>query len=168
CGCPQPRRQLAQFALERGIRFRVRGSILAQEDTQKAMAAELDMVNRDPNGINQGLQVKFEDVLAEPDGAHSMDCVWSNSYKCYTCGLSLSYKIATLFCGIFIALHWGCTFGCVAFNEIWYMTPNCKLFELQMRCIKRFVTVMLECCFGPCCAACGMFFSNITVTNKSG
>ncbi|PAA76957.1 hypothetical protein BOX15_Mlig004037g3, partial [Macrostomum lignano] len=139
-----------------------------QPPAREAAMAEIDLVNRDPNGINGSIQVKFEDVLAEPDGAHSMDCVWSNSYKCYTCGLSLSYKIATLLCGIFIALHWGCTFGCLAFNQIWYVTPNCKLFEIQMSCFKRFFTTMMECCLGPCCATCGMFFSNVTVTNKSG
>ena len=34
---------------------------------------EVDLVNRDPNSMNNFLQVDFEDVLAEPHGAHSSD-----------------------------------------------------------------------------------------------
>ncbi len=35
--------------------------------------AEIDLINRDPNSINEFIQVKFDDVLAEPEGAHSAD-----------------------------------------------------------------------------------------------
>ena len=34
---------------------------------------EIDFVNRDPNKMNLFVQVDFEDVLAEPNGAHSPD-----------------------------------------------------------------------------------------------
>jgi hypothetical protein len=34
---------------------------------------ELDLINRDPNGINQHVQVMFDDVLAEPEGVYSKD-----------------------------------------------------------------------------------------------
>ena len=64
------------------------------------MADQLDMVNRDPNNLNNFLQVEFDDVLAEQEGTHSADCVWKNSYKCFTCGKNNAYKIATLLCGI--------------------------------------------------------------------
>ena len=37
------------------------------------MADDLDLVNRDPNNMNNYIQVSFDDVLAEPDGAHSAD-----------------------------------------------------------------------------------------------
>ena len=33
----------------------------------------VDLVNRDPNNMNQNIQVMFDDVLAEPEGAHSAD-----------------------------------------------------------------------------------------------
>lgn len=35
--------------------------------------ADIDMVNRDPNGMNKYIQVEFDDVLAEAEGAHSAD-----------------------------------------------------------------------------------------------
>ena len=33
----------------------------------------IDLINRDPNSMNHFVQVDFEDVLAEPNGAHSSD-----------------------------------------------------------------------------------------------
>ena len=64
------------------------------------MTDSVDLMNRDPNGMNNFIQVEFDDVLAEPKGTHSSDCVWKNSYKCFTCGKNLIYKILSLLCGI--------------------------------------------------------------------
>merc|ERR1712122_391702 len=64
--------------------------------TPIAAMADIDMNNRDPNNINDHLRVTFEDVLAEPEGIHSMNCVWSNSYKCFNCCKDLCYTIMTL------------------------------------------------------------------------
>ena len=33
----------------------------------------VDFVNRDPNDMNNYIQVDFNDVLGEPEGAHSPD-----------------------------------------------------------------------------------------------
>ncbi len=66
------------------------------------MAEQLDLLNRDPNNMNNFLQVEFDDALAEPKGTHSSDCVWRNSYKCFTCGKNNAYKICSFFCGICI------------------------------------------------------------------
>ncbi len=52
---------------------------------------QLDLVNRDPHEMNGFIQVDFEDVLAEPAGAHSVDCVWDNSYKCFQLGKNFGY-----------------------------------------------------------------------------
>ena len=35
--------------------------------------AEVDLVNRDPQKMNNYIQVSFDDVLGEPEGAHSAD-----------------------------------------------------------------------------------------------
>ena len=56
-------------------------------------------------------QVEFHDILAEPDGLHSLDCVWSTSHLCFTGGKNCCYKFLTLFMGICIALFWGCEFA---------------------------------------------------------
>ena len=98
------------------------------------MSKEIDLVNRDPNDMNNFLQVDFEDVLAEPSGAHAMDCAWTNSYKCFTCGKNLCYQLMTCLCGMCIALYWGCFrrdcllrhLGCYSWPEsvAHYPTPS--------------------------------------------
>merc|ERR1712213_269006 len=65
-----------------------------------AAMADIDMNNRDPNNINDYLRVTFEDVLAEPEGIHSMNCVWSNSYTCFNC-----CKVCELNCGCLQKLY---------------------------------------------------------------
>jgi hypothetical protein len=34
---------------------------------------EIDLINRDPNVINNYIQVAFDDVIAEPEDIHSAD-----------------------------------------------------------------------------------------------
>jgi hypothetical protein len=63
---------------------------------------EVDLINRDPNNMNNFLAVEFPDVLAEPQGAHSVDCVWANSAKCFNGGKSCCYKFLSFFCGLCI------------------------------------------------------------------
>lgn len=59
-----------------------------------------DLKERDPRNMNNYIQVEFDDAIAEPKGTYSNDCVWKNSYKCFTCGKNNAYKILTFFCGI--------------------------------------------------------------------
>ncbi|XP_070183798.1 caveolin-2-like [Littorina saxatilis] len=58
--------------------------------------AELDLVNRDPNNINDHVKVAFEDVLAEPEGARSIDCVWICSHSCFEGSKSCCYSIMSI------------------------------------------------------------------------
>jgi hypothetical protein len=76
-------------------------------------------------------QVAFEDVLAEPEGVRSLDCVWKCSYSCFNCWKNCCYALHTLLCGICIAMEWGCEFAYIAFMHIWFITPCFKVLELN-------------------------------------
>ncbi len=54
--------------------------------------SELDLINRDPHDMNNYIQVNFDDVLGEPEGAHAAECVWQNAFKCFNCGKNFCYK----------------------------------------------------------------------------
>ena len=43
----------------------------------------LDLSQRDPNNLNEHLQVMWDDVFGEPEGVRSNDCAWRTSYKCF-------------------------------------------------------------------------------------
>ena len=107
------------------------------------MAKEIDLINRDPHDMNNYIQVEFDDVLGEPNGAHSADCVWQNSSRCFTCGKNLCYQLLTYLCGLCVALGWGCTFACVAFSSIWCWTPLLRILSILLHPAKKIISIML-------------------------
>lgn len=127
--------------------------------------AGVDLQLRDPNGINSHLQVTFEDVLAEPDGTHSCDCVWSTSFWCFTNGKNCCYGFLTGICGICIALFWGCEFAFITFDQVWCMTPLLRVFSVYLGCCQKFFGTLVQCCMAPVCETCGLMFSRIMIEN---
>merc|ERR1712127_574369 len=111
--------------------------------------AEVDLVNRDPNNMNNYIQVSFDDVLAEPENSHSADCVWRNSFRCFNCGMKCMYKFLTYICGICTALYWGCAFACLAFDAIWFWTPLLRYTTIIMFPIRKFYAILLGALIGP-------------------
>ncbi|XP_062579408.1 caveolin-1-like [Saccostrea cucullata] len=120
--------------------------------------AEFDLINRDPNNINNHLKVQFEDVLAEPEGVRSLDCVWKLSYKCFTCWKSLCYFIMSTCCGICLAAEWGCQFSYIAFLHVWNITPCFKILELNCGFLQKLYGLCIHCCLDPMCEGCGLIF----------
>merc|ERR1712226_1556846 len=98
-------------------------------------------------------QVQFEDVLAEPEGVRSIDCVWKLSYTCFTCWLNLCYKLSTLCCGICIAAEWGCEFAYIAFAHVWILTPCMRALDINCTVFRRIYNMFTECLVTPCCEA---------------
>ncbi|XP_067930496.1 caveolin-3-like [Watersipora subatra] len=125
---------------------------------------ELDMVNRDPNGLHDSLTVKFEDVFGEPEGAHSPECAWKCAYKCYEGSRKCCYAVLTILCSWLCGLCWGCEFACITFAYVYSWAPNLKSYGLTCGIQRKFFEVCLGCCLGPLCANCGLMFSNIKVT----
>ncbi len=40
-------------------------------------------------------QYNFHEIIGEPPGAHSADCVWVNAYKCFNCSANCCYLFLT-------------------------------------------------------------------------
>jgi len=131
-------------------------------------AEELDLVNRDPNNLNDHVRVRFDDVLGEPDGAHSIDCVWKLSYLCFNCCKGCAYKLLTLCFGIPIAMAWGCEFAEIVFDHVWAITPCLRVYSIYCGSFQKCYAMCLQCCLAPVFEACGACFSNIKVVNASG
>merc|ERR1712121_521385 len=94
------------------------GSSFGDWHSRSIMSDGVDLVNRDPNDLNDHVKVKFEDVLGEPEGAHAIDCVWKNSYTCFNCCKGCCYKLLTILCGIPLAACWGCEFAMITFQHV--------------------------------------------------
>ncbi|KAJ8301725.1 hypothetical protein KUTeg_020712 [Tegillarca granosa] len=126
----------------------------------------LDLIARDPNKINDHIRVDFDDVLAEADGTHSINCVWKGSHKCYMCGKNFCYNMCTFFMGIFISFYWGMMFAYITFIHIWCCTPVMRMFVLQCNMMQKCCGTIVNCFLAPTAEACGLFFSNIVVHNS--
>jgi len=131
-----------------------------------------DNIQKRINSLNIQLkiafsQVAFEDVLAEPDSTHSIDCVWINSYRCFTVGKNCCYKFLSAMCGLCLALYWGCEFASITFEMVWCYTPLMKVYSVYLGLAQKWFTMYVNCCLVPICEACGMCFSQITVKNVS-
>ena len=108
------------------------------------MSKEIDLVNRDPHNMNHYLQVEWDDAFGEPNGTHSADCVWRNSYKCFTCSKNLCYKILTFLCGICAAFYWGCLFAVLSFEIIWCYGPFLRYLNILLFPVKRLFQIYLS------------------------
>ncbi|KAK3585889.1 hypothetical protein CHS0354_038424 [Potamilus streckersoni] len=128
--------------------------------------ADVDLDNRDPQELNSHVKVAFEDVLGEPESARSIDCIWINSYKCFTCGKNCMYKFLSTICGICIALCWGCEFARLAFLHVWCCTPCIRCYSLNLGILQRCWGSCLNCFLIPLCEACSLCLSNAPFMNK--
>ena len=106
------------------------------------------------HSVTINLQITFEDTLAEPESARSIECVWKYSHKCFNLWKALCYVIFTTLCGIPCAMCWGCGFACVAINHIWLLTPCVACISIPKRCVQ----MTADCCVKPCHEAAGWIF----------
>nr|XP_011423450.1 caveolin-1 [Crassostrea gigas] len=130
------------------------------------MMENLDMVNRDPNNINDHLKTAFDDVLAEVDGTHSIDCIWKASYACFHGCKSCFYNIFTFFCGIWMACFWGLDFAVISFAHVWCVTPTLRMCMIHCNLCQKTFGTWINCCCAPCCEVFSLIFSNIRVEKK--
>ena len=109
------------------------------------------------------LQTTWEEIIGEPEGAHSADCIWRNGYSCFTGGKGLCYKILTFVCTLPLALCWGCHFACVIFCHIWYVTPCLHAFNMNFSCVSRLFRTVVRCCCDPCYESMALMFTKIFI-----
>lgn len=121
----------------------------------------IDMEHRDPNDLNYHVKTNFAEVIGEPDGGHSADCVWVNSNKCFFIGKNICYKILTFICAIPMAFCWGCEFACLTFCHIWHVTPCYRVFAINLSCAAKFWSAIIHCYCDPCYEAMALSLTKI-------
>lgn len=111
-------------------------------------------------------QIKFDDVLAEPDGLESPDCVWTTSHECYTCSRNCCYTVMAGLCGWFLSIYWGLNFAIMSFAHVWCATPCARNFSINCNAFQRCFGHVVTCCLAPFCEVCSIGFSRIVITQK--
>ncbi|XP_042363268.1 caveolin-1-like [Plectropomus leopardus] len=125
---------------------------------------EIDLINRDPKQINEDvIKISFEDVIAEPAGTHSLDCVWTGSNITFTGTKYCCYRTLTAILGIPLSLIWGFTFACLSFWHIWVVAPCIKSFLINMHCVSQYFSLYIRIFIDPFFEAMGKIYSSVRV-----
>ena len=111
-------------------------------------------------------QVRFEDIIGEPDSAHSPECAWKCAHMCYEGGRKCCYTVLTVLCSWLCGLCWGCEFACITFSYIYSWAPALKRFKLICGMQQKMFETCLACSLGPCCSTMGLICSKIQVVQN--
>ncbi|XP_076670792.1 caveolin-3 [Andrena cerasifolii] len=77
-----------------------------------------ELEDRDPNSLNQHLQVMWDDVIGEPEGIRSPECAWRLSGHCFRLSRGCCYVFLSVLVAPLLALCLGFTFACLAFQAV--------------------------------------------------
>merc|ERR1711894_243620 len=120
--------------------------------------------NRDPNSLNHKVQTLFEDVIGEPEGAHSAPPVFRTSYKAYYAGKNCCFTVLTYLCSVPMGSCWGCSYAMMSFCQIWQCTPCLNLFNQCFSCWASLYSTITHCCLDPLYEAMSLMFTKIFFT----
>ncbi|CAJ0941789.1 unnamed protein product, partial [Mesorhabditis belari] len=142
----------------------------AQPDIgDRIMQEEIPLDNRDEKEINTPLNVHFLDIFAEPEPTlHSIDCLWTNSYRVFEVTRLWAYRIISLILGLPVAFCCGLSFACVSFNYIWCFHPARRIILIEYHMIKQIVYGAAGLFCRPVALAFGNIFANIRIHRSQG
>ncbi|XP_060063834.1 caveolin-2-like [Ylistrum balloti] len=127
---------------------------------------KIDLSDRDPTHMNDDVKVEFDDLFAEPDGYHSIDCVWVNSSVVFTKTKFWCYRILTAIFAIPCAFCWGISFACLTCGFVWNVRPMIRRYAIEIIPYAKIWRIFIEAVVSPVFEACGRIFSGITITMK--
>jgi len=133
----------------------------------ETLSAGLDLTNRDGKSINTDVCLDFDDVLAEPAGAHGVDPIWQISFILFSQTKLWLYRIFAALLAVPAALMWALVFSLVTVVYVWILAPALRLFELLAAVGRRVFVGVMRCTVEPICSAVGAVFSQIGVSQKS-
>jgi len=125
------------------------------------MSIGLNMNDRDEHLINEHIKLSFEDILAEPDSAHSWDCAWRLTFRTFTHVRCFVYKVLALIAAIPCAIIWGIVFALFTCVNVWLATPLARLLTIPALWLAKTWNFIIRSFFDPLFRSCGLCFSSI-------
>ncbi|XP_033219657.1 caveolin-3-like isoform X2 [Belonocnema kinseyi] len=129
-------------------------------------ASVADLEDRDPNNLNQHIQVTWEDVIGEPDGIRSPECAWRLSGQCFRLSRGCCYIFLSVLVAPLVALFMGLTFACLAFGQVWCCAPCIRIFKIIFMPIRVCNTIIIQASMRPCMESIGYLCHNIRIFNQ--
>lgn len=140
---------------------RSREPLLRRESTT-GNTENIEQETRDPKQLHDDvLKVNFEDVIAEPDGTHSVDLVWKCSNDTFTFTKRWFYRFLTLLLGVILSMLWGLVFAIMSFLSIWVVAPCIRYFQVLFACLCQPVLVGIRYMILPLFKVVGKMASSV-------
>ncbi|CAH0592102.1 unnamed protein product [Chrysodeixis includens] len=131
--------------------------------TAKPESVHEALEDRDPNNLNQHIQIVWDDIIGEPEGARSPECAWRLSHACYRHSRNCCYTVLAVLLAPPCALLLGCGFACLAFEQIWCTRPCLRCVKIYCANLRTMVQSCAAAVVVPCADAVGHLCRNIRV-----
>jgi len=122
---------------------------------------DLDLANRDSNGVNVMIDLSFDDVLAEPSAAQGFEFAWKLAFVLFSTTKCWIYKLLSAVVAVPLALVWAVVFALVSVVYIWIVAPALRLVDLSLAIVKKVVVGALSATVEPVCVAISHTFAKI-------
>jgi hypothetical protein len=122
--------------------------------------------DRDPEKLNDDVKIKFEEIIAEPEGYHSSKYIWHLSNEVYMFCKDASYQVLSLFCGIPMAAFWGILFAFVACAHVWIYAPMKRSHTIKMKCMADFLRPIYQIFLDPFFESIGKCCGSISIKKR--
>ncbi|XP_034831931.1 caveolin-3-like [Maniola hyperantus] len=119
--------------------------------------------DRDPNRLNQHIQIVWDDVVGEPEGARSPECAWRLSHLCFKHTRNVCYTLLAVVAAPPCAVLLGCGFACLAFEQIWCSTPCLRCLKIYWASLRTFVQSCMAATVAPTMEAVGHVCRHVRV-----
>ncbi|XP_029164605.1 caveolin-3-like isoform X1 [Nylanderia fulva] len=126
----------------------------------------IELEDRDPNSLNQHLQVMWDDVIGEPEGIRSPECAWRLSGHCFRLSRGCCYVLLSVLVAPLLALCLGFTFACLAFQHIWCVAPCLRVWKITCAAMRNFLAAVTHAIVRPVMEAMGYLCHNIRIFNQ--
>jgi len=122
--------------------------------------------DRDPEKLNDDVKIKFEEIIAEPEGYHSSKYIWHLSNEVYLFCKDAGYQVMSLFCGIPMAAFWGVLFAFVACAHVWIYAPLKRSHTIKMGCMADFLRPIYKVVLDPFFESLGKLFGSVSIKKR--
>ncbi|KAM3960892.1 caveolin-3 [Aphomia sociella] len=119
--------------------------------------------DRDPNNLNQHVQIVWDDIIGEPEGARSPECAWRLSNVCFQYSRNWCYTCLAVILAPPCALLLGCGFACLAFEQIWCTAPCLRCVKIYFASLRTMVASCMAATLVPTAEAVGHVCRHIRV-----
>ena len=122
--------------------------------------AGLNVVSRDGSGINNHVNLTFEDILAETDANQGFEFIWRLTFLIFSFSRLWLYRILSAILAIPFAFIWAIIFSAINLSVVWFATPTLKIFDLLLHHIHRVWGGIVRTFLDPIFTSIGLAFAS--------